>query len=965
MQGGADSQASKAPIAKKSSTTAGVAPEVERKWAVGKKSVEKIPKSATSGLGVKIEERDNGTVYIIRTTKGSSSERVLGSTRFLGPQGLRILKVDGQTFDDKTSCVALIKGTTSDAVRFEVVLERVVGDIGKPSKTTGSVKGSTQKVKKKLSKKEKKQSVKKSQSASSTTAAAPKTQAKQPILEREKGTTPKQIEMGLMNAVDSESGHDQGPTGGPRLLPIGRANGQFGFELRTELLSSDEAGSVDTFQHSIKVVSPRGPAELVGLAVGDLVLEVDGHETESMSVTSITAAFSAIVDRPAWLLVCPATWAAPATLEQTRADLDRFSPADSVMIPRNDESAINETIRRLQVDAAKAQMKHARTAEIEKRRSAYQGEDVAVAERWEAASHFKLQLGKGAAIVERTIGQANLPSVEPSACVLDDIVVRCIGHNLTVTAPFTHEECDKLRFSAVLVQTRGCAVIDKVLECQRVKARACIVGHHACGVEVFALQQTDDPRWADVKIPVFLVGTLVFFEWVTAAIKEDTVRLVSARSCAIPTPVDEKDVVVEVAATSTPRKSKTSEQYDVSDDSEPEDVPPDAVAVEKEVEASTSSDALPDGTFELRLSKPPGTKWGLKLRPVNGGVLIKESPAPGTPAAEGGRIQGGMVLHTLNGVSTVGMTKEALKTHIAADVMVLVLPLADPEAASVESTAVPEAAVEPTSTESVPRVQYGSMRRKELVSVLRKRGVDYRDCKNAEELTALAIATDPGDDLLPDESEPFVAFADALTFEVPTESPQSAPHRDSNPFADADVVTSEVPAESPRSAPHRDSNPFADFLLSPDDAASSPMAVEAAAPAAASSSSQYEGMRRLAIIKVLRSRDVDYSACRNVDELRALAISTDTSSGSLEPAPPPLSMTPVAPAPSDYDSLGRLAIIKILRARDVDYSACVNVDELRALAVATDSSASATVPEPTVPGVLMMASEADLDALDD
>jgi hypothetical protein len=143
------------------------------------------------------------------------------------------------------------------------------------------------------------------------------------------------------------------------------------------------------------------------------------------------------------------------------------------------------------------------------------------------------------------------------------------------------------------------------------------------------------------------------------------------------------------------------------------------------------------------------------------------------------------------------------------------------------------------------------------------------------------------------------------------------------------------------------------------------MAVEAAAPAAASSSSQYEGMRRLAIIKVLRSRDVDYSACRNVDELRALAISTDTSSGSLEPAPPPLSMTPVAPAPSDYDSLGRLAIIKILRARDVDYSACVNVDELRALAVATDSSASATVPEPTVPGVLMMASEADLDALDD
>lgn len=87
-----------------------------------RETIHKGPK----GVGMKLKER-NGRVYVTHTTKGSPSERVLGSTKHLGPEGLRIVSVNGVQPEGKAECVAAIKAS-SDSVEVEVVLEPFVSE---------------------------------------------------------------------------------------------------------------------------------------------------------------------------------------------------------------------------------------------------------------------------------------------------------------------------------------------------------------------------------------------------------------------------------------------------------------------------------------------------------------------------------------------------------------------------------------------------------------------------------------------------------------------------------------------------------------------------------------------------------------------------------------------------------------------------------------------------------------------
>ena len=45
---------------------------------------------------------------------------------------------------------------------------------------------------------------------------------------------------------------------------------------------------------------------------------------------------------------------------------------------------------------------------------------------------------------------------------LTDVVLKCQPHNLTVVESFTFSECDELKGGAVLVQTGGRPVVEKV-----------------------------------------------------------------------------------------------------------------------------------------------------------------------------------------------------------------------------------------------------------------------------------------------------------------------------------------------------------------------------------------------------------------------------------------------------------------------------------------------------------------------
>lgn len=95
------------------------------------------------------------------------------------------------------------------------------------------------------------------------------------------------------------------------------------------------------------------------------------------------------------------------------------------------------------------------------------------------------------------------------------------------------------------------------------------------------------------------------------------------------------------------------------------------------------------------------------------------------------------------------------------------------------------------------------------------------------------------------------------------------------------------------------------------------------------SSSVFDGMGRLALIKHLRSVGVDYSNAKNVDELRELAIQSSGSAPTEANANEAVGSALAAPV-SEYDNMGKLALIKILRSKNIDYKG-KGVEELREL----------------------------------
>jgi hypothetical protein len=95
---------------------------IVKTWQPGEVIVQTIEKGP-KGVGMKLDEREGG-VYVTKTTRGSPSEQAIGSTEFLGPRGLRILKVQGQVPRTKADCVSLIKGSQG-AVEIEFVLEPI------------------------------------------------------------------------------------------------------------------------------------------------------------------------------------------------------------------------------------------------------------------------------------------------------------------------------------------------------------------------------------------------------------------------------------------------------------------------------------------------------------------------------------------------------------------------------------------------------------------------------------------------------------------------------------------------------------------------------------------------------------------------------------------------------------------------------------------------------------------------
>jgi hypothetical protein len=102
---------------------------VKRTWHPGQITTVTIARNS-NGIGMKLVERDDGAVLVVKTTKGSTSEQVLGSTRSLGPTGLQILSVFGQPFSGKDECIELIK---SQPERSTIELEVRVAEVISPA----------------------------------------------------------------------------------------------------------------------------------------------------------------------------------------------------------------------------------------------------------------------------------------------------------------------------------------------------------------------------------------------------------------------------------------------------------------------------------------------------------------------------------------------------------------------------------------------------------------------------------------------------------------------------------------------------------------------------------------------------------------------------------------------------------------------------------------------------------------
>lgn len=98
-------------------------------------------------------------------------------------------------------------------------------------------------------------------------------------------------------------------------------------------------------------------------------------------------------------------------------------------------------------------------------------------------------------------------------------------------------------------------------------------------------------------------------------------------------------------------------------------------------------------------------------------------------------------------------------------------------------------------------------------------------------------------------------------------------------------------------------------------------------------------MGRLALIKLLRSRNVEYHDAKDVNALRALAKASD--SGDPAPAPasaPPPALEPASQTSNNYDDWGRLQLLKECRNRNLDYKPIAkDVQALKQLLISSDT----------------------------
>jgi hypothetical protein len=97
-------------------------------WAPGDIVTVVIPRGP-NGIGMKLVE-DDGSVFVTKTVKGSTSEQVLGTSKALGPNGLQILRVFGSEFVGKSECVELVKSQPDTGVELELRVLDGYGDDG-------------------------------------------------------------------------------------------------------------------------------------------------------------------------------------------------------------------------------------------------------------------------------------------------------------------------------------------------------------------------------------------------------------------------------------------------------------------------------------------------------------------------------------------------------------------------------------------------------------------------------------------------------------------------------------------------------------------------------------------------------------------------------------------------------------------------------------------------------------------
>ena len=125
---------------------------------------------------------------------------------------------------------------------------------------------------------------------------------------------------------------------------------------------------------------------------------------------------------------------------------------------------------------------------------------------------------------------------------------------------------------------------------------------------------------------------------------------------------------------------------------------------------------------------------------------------------------------------------------------------------------------------------------------------------------------------------------------------------------------------------------------------SPPPATAAAASPAGDGADQFDGMKRLQLIKYLRDAGLDYRSANDHDDLKAMARAHAAQAGPPAPEGPPAAAAPAqaAAAPTtdggdEFAAMKRLQLIKLLREKNVDYHSAKNVEELRELARGTAS----------------------------